>query len=166
MKIERKLLFFYLNLDEDEQVRFRSLLGPKIIRMITAPSLLNEALQSMEMVTSDINIHSSSRRERRDYGEDYDIAVMQLVRHIGQSAPSNVELARSVGAVIGQVISRPEKRSRYEMQGMLLEALMNADRDKLLKLRTEMMHGLILGSHTTKRSDLDRWFSIILGNMR
>jgi len=91
---------------------------------------------------------------------------MQLVRHIGRSAPSNVELARSIEGVISQTVSRPEKRSRYELQGMLLEALMSADREKLLRLRNEIMHGRILGSNRTGDSNLDRWFSIILGDQK
>lgn len=164
MKFEAKLLFFYLSLDEREQVRFRSLLGPKIIDTITSSNYLREAIQSMENVAH-APIKNTSSWDN-NFIEDYDIAVMQLVRYIGQSAPSNIELAESVSKVIGKHISRAGKRSRYELQGMLLEALMNAKRDTLINLRNEMIHGNILGSHGREDSNLDRWFSIILDNMK
>ena len=156
MKLETKLLNFYLSLDVKDQVRFRSLLGPKVLDKIVSPMSLEEAMQSLRAINRDNSNVSSDR-------EDYDIAIMQLVRYIVESAPSNVELAKSIEGVINETVSRAAKRSKYELQGKLLEALMNAGRDKLLMLRNEIMHGRILATTRDSESNLDKWFSIILG---
>lgn len=156
MKIETKLLNFYLSLEEEDQVRFRSLLGPRVFNKIVSPVSLREATQSLRAMHFNDSSIASDR-------EDYDIAIMQLVRHIVDSAPSNVELAKSIEGVSNEYVSRAAKRSKYELQGKLLEALMNADRSKLLMLRNEIMHGRILETTKDSESNLDKWFSIILG---
>ncbi|MGD0022317.1 MAG: hypothetical protein ABSC54_08450 [Smithellaceae bacterium] len=159
MKLETKLLNFYLGLEERDRVRFRSLLGPTVFRKIVSPMSMEEAVQSLHAIDRE-NPNISSNRE------NYDIAIMQLVRHLVKSAPSNVELARSIEGVIDETVSRAAKRSKYELQGKLLEALMKADRNKLLMLRNKIMNTRMLARTTDSESNLEKWFSIILGDAR
>lgn len=156
MKLETKLLIFYLSLEEKEQISFRLLLGPKILDKITSTTHIEEATQLLNAAGT------KKTKNKIDY-ETYDIAIMQLVRHIVASAPSNVYLANSIAEITNQKVSRPEKRSKYELQGMLLAALMNASRDDLLKLRNEIAHGTVLTTDKVRESNLEKWFSIILG---
>ncbi|MEN6375201.1 MAG: hypothetical protein ABFD75_10550 [Smithella sp.] len=156
MKLETKLLIFYLSLEEKEQINFRSLLGPRVIDKIISPTFLEEATLSLRAIAK------KNVKIPLDF-ETYDIAVMQLVRHIVESSPSNVELAKSITEITNQKVTRPEKRSNYELQGMLLAALMNASRDDLLKLRNEIMQGKLLATNKESESNLEKWFSIILG---
>lgn len=159
MKLETKLLNFYLSLEEKDKVQFRSLLGPRILSKIVSPMSLDEAIQALNSLNSDASNVSLNR-------EDYDLAIMQLVRHIVQSASSNTELAKTIEGVIDETVSRAEKRSKYELQGKLLESLMKADRNKLLILRNRIMHMSMSDNKRDKDSSLDKWFSIILGNAK
>jgi len=156
MKLETKLLMFYLSLEEKEQIKFRSLLGPKVLDKIISPIYVEEATLSLNAMTK------NNVKVPLDV-ETYDIAVMQLVRHIVESAPSNIELAKSITEITNQKVTRPEKRSNYELQGMLLAALMNASKAVLLKLRNEILHGNLLATNKESESNLEKWFSIILG---
>jgi hypothetical protein len=159
MKIQSKLLLFYLTLEENEKKYFRSLIGPKVFgKMVSAEGIA-------EINAGIANAYGSAGLIENKPA-DYDIAIMQLVRHLVENAPSNIELAKSMEEIINKSVSRPEKRSKYELQGMLLEALMNAPREKLIKLRNELAHGNILGKDAGQDSSLDKWFSIILGNRK
>jgi hypothetical protein len=156
MKLQSRLFLFYLTLSDSDKNSFRSLFGPKLF----------------DKLTSEENLLEINRDIASEYGAkglpdikpiDYDIAIMQLVRHLVENAPSNIELATSIESIIGKSVSRPEKRSKYELQGKLLEALMNAPRDKIIRLRNELAHSQVIGRDSGKDSSLDKWFSIILG---
>ena len=160
MKLETKLLLFYLTMDDKEKSRFKSLIGPRAFEKMLSPISMDEVGSVFS------RLGRPTKSIDRPAPLDFDIAIMQLVRHIVERAPSNIELANSIEEVVGHKVSRPEKRSKYELQGMLLEALMSAPKERLLNLRKQLAHGHILGKGVEQDSNLDRWFSIILGNRK
>jgi hypothetical protein len=157
MTIETKVLLFYLSLGENEKAKFEKLLGPAILNKIFASAdtqnLKSRILDMQPSADSNIN-----RTEARD------IAIMQLVRHIVTIASSNVQLAQTIESMVGKDIPRPEKRSKYELHGILLGELMEAPRSKLLQFRNELMHDISTAKdRSADKSNLQKWFSLILG---
>jgi hypothetical protein len=113
------------------------------------------------------SINQTSHPDKKISSDDYDIAIMQVVKHIVNASDSNLDLSKSIEDIIGKSVSRPEKRAKYELQGMLLAALMNASKDKLARIRNQFIHRIPKNTADERnRSNLDKWFSIILGTRK
>jgi hypothetical protein len=158
MNTQTKVFLFYLSLDEFEKSEFKNLIGSnnfnKLVSQIDVTAIMN-------------SINRFQLPHRKIPSDDYDIAIMQVVKHIANVSESNIELAKSVEDIIGRRISRPGKRSKYELQGMLLEALMSAPRERLVRIRNQLIHRPPKSvADERNKTNLDRWFSIILGTTK
>jgi len=157
MKLESKLVVFYLGLNKSEKKKFQSIVGVRNFERICSKADFKEFNDEINK----LNLPDSLRSTK---GGDFDLAIMQVVRHIVESSSSNIEIAESIENISGKKITRPEKRSKTELQGILLEELLNAPKRKLVVMRDELLNKVAWDNKRKENgTNLDRWFSIILG---
>jgi hypothetical protein len=158
MNTPTKLFLFYLSLNDFEKQEFTNLVGI---------NNLNKIKSRADLISIMDSINQTSHPDKKISSDDYDIAIMQVVKHIVNASDSNLDLSKSIEDIIGKSVSRPEKRAKYELQGMLLAALMNASKDKLARIRNQFIHRIPKNTADERnRSNLDKWFSIILGTRK
>lgn len=157
MNLSTRIFLFYIALNDSEKRAFKSIIGVNNFNRIRAQVDLS-SIKNLIGETS-----TSAIPEKSSVGEDYDIAIMQVVRHMVNTSESNIELAKSIEEIMGKSITRQPKRSKYELQGMLLEALINAPQDKLIRIRNKLANKIPKNKHPDTQTNLDKWFSIILG---
>lgn len=157
MNLPTKIFLFYSALDENEKKGFKNLIGVQNFDRICAQLDLSSIRNLIKETTTPTAPQETST------SEDYDIAIMQVVRHIVNTSESNIELAKSIEDIMGKPITRQPKRSKYELQGMLLEALVNAPKEKLIRIRNRLASKLPRNKHRDTQTNLDKWFSIIVG---
>ncbi len=159
MDINTKILIFYLSLNDSEKRQFLNTIGDNNFRRLSKSANLDSIKKQLNSLLDKYEIKTDET--------DFDIAIMQVVRLIVKMARSNVELAKYIEYISGENVSRPEKRSKYELQGMLLGALEEAPRDKLYKMKNELFNRISFSkSYQENQSNLDKWFSIILKGSR
>lgn len=157
MKIETKLMILYLGLNKSEKKKFESVIGRNIFEKIRSGADFKTLSNEMER----LNLGGLGRSTK---AEEFDIAVMQVVRHIVKYSTSNIELAEAIENISGKRITRPEKRSKAELQGILLEGLLNATDKSLVTMRNELINKVAYYDDREENgTNLDKWFSIILG---
>jgi len=157
MKIETKLMVFYIGLNKSERKKFESIVGKNNFEKIRSGADFKTLANEIEKLNL-VGLLLSTK------DENFDIAVMQVVRHIVKYSNSNIELAKSIDNISGKRITRPEKRTRTELQGILLEELLNARKESLILIRNELMNKVASdGERNEEGTNLDKWFSIILG---
>jgi len=157
MNLSTKVLLFYFILNDNEKREFKNLIGAKRFDKIWAQIDLSSLKSLIGQTTA------STVSQKISASEDYDIAIMQVVRHMVNTTESNIELAKSIEDITGKSITRQPKRSKYELQGMLLEALINAPNEKLIAIRNKLANKLSKSKYQDTQTNLDKWFSIILG---
>lgn len=156
MNLPTKIFLFYAALDDNEKKGFKNTIGIQNFDRIWAQLELS-SLKNL------IDNRVAQETAQKITPEDYDIAIMQVVRHMVNTSESNIELAKSIEDITGKHITRQPKRSQYELQGMLLEALINAPKDKLIRMRNKLANKLPKNKYQAGQTNLDKWFSIILG---
>jgi hypothetical protein len=157
MNLSTKIFLFYIALNDAERKTFKSIIGLNTFDRIRA----QVDLSSIKNLISETSSFSTPQKTSLD--EDYDIAIMQVVRHMVNTSESNIELAKSIEEITGRSITRQPKRSKYELQGMLLGALINAPQEKLIRMRDKLTNRIPKNKHPDTQTNLDKWFSIILG---
>jgi hypothetical protein len=157
MNLSTRIFLFYIALNDTEKKAFKSIIGVNNFDRIRA----QVDLSPIKNLVSETP--TSATPQKASIGEDYDIAIMQVVRHMVNTSESNIELAKSIEDIMGKSITRQPKRSKYELQGMLLEALINAPEDKLIRIRNKLANKIPKNKHPDTQTNLDKWFSIILG---
>jgi len=157
MNIQSKFLLFYIALSASERQKLQILIGPSLLYSIASQSDISEAIeQSLEELGTTISRKSAQTSE-------VDAALIQIVRHIIRMSESNLQMSKAIEGITGRLISRPEKRSQYELKGLLLEALLGASSEEMRSIRNHLVHRQS-GSKkpSPERSNLERWFNIIL----
>ncbi len=164
VSLETKIVLFYLSLDEMEKTKFLSLLNYENLRGNISKNELMRLKNQLNDIDNLIGSKRFSSKPEQPASADFDIAVMQVVRYIVNMSESNLDLAKYIEEIFAQRISRPDKRSKYELQGMLLGALMDAPKQKLRDIKNKIMFKTAVnkGGRESK-TNLDKWFSIILG---
>ncbi len=157
MNLSTRIFLFYIVLNDTEKKAFKSIIGVNNFERIRA----QVDLSSIKNLISEPPPSATPQKSSID--EDYDIAIMQVVRHMVNTSDSNIELAKSIEEIMGKSITRQPKRSKYELQGMLLEALINAPQEKLIRIRNKLANKIQKNKHPDTQTNLDKWFSIILG---
>jgi len=157
MNLFTKIFLFYIALDDSEKKAFKGFIGANNFDKIWA----QVDLSSIKDLVSETKGYTNQPKTSME--EDYDIAIMQVVKHMVNTSESNIELANSIEDIMSKHITRKPKRSKYELQGMLLEALINAPKEKLTRIRDKLTNKLSKNKHLDTQTSLDRWFSIILG---
>ena len=157
MNLSTRIFLFYITLNDAEKKAFRSIIGVNNFERIRAQVDLS-LIQNLISRTP-----TSPTPQKTSIDEDYDIAIMQVVRHMVNTSESNIELAKSIEEIMDKSITRQPKRSKYELQGILLEALINAPQDKLIRIRNKLANKIPKNKHPETQTNLDKWFSIILG---
>ncbi len=156
MKFETKLLLFYFGLNKSEKNKLVFLIGRDKFERIFKQADLTGLRDQMMHMSPNVFLRSSKK-------EQYDIAIMQVVRHVGDLSSSNLDLAESIHHISGRKITRPEKRSKPELQGILLDELIKAPRAKLIEMRNELINKIASDKeYREEGTSLERWFSIIL----
>ena len=157
MNLSTRIFLFYIVLNDTEKKAFKSIIGVNNFERIRAQVDLS-LIQNLISRTP-----TSPTPQKTSIDEDYDIAIMQVVRHMVNTSESNIELAKSIEEIMDKSITRQPKRSKYELQGILLEALINAPQDKLIRIRNKLANKIPNNRHPEAQTNLDKWFSIILG---
>jgi len=157
MNLSTRIFLFYIALNDAEKKAFKSIIGVNNFERIRA----QVNLSSIKNLISEPPPPTTPQKSSID--EDYDIAIMQVVRHMVNTSESNIELAKSIEEIMGTSITRQPKRSKYELQGMLLEALINAPQEKLIRIRNKLANKIPKNKHPDTQTNLNKWFSIILG---
>ena len=160
MNLEKKLLLFYLGLDNFERKNFKSYVSPRKFEQLFA---------TIHELSSDIDSLGAPRGSSKNIkNQEKDLALMQIMKYLINSNKSNVDFAEAIQDLTNEKVSRPEKRGRYELKGMLLEYLLTAKNEDLMSIRNALVHLDRKEKESTTNVDtnLEKWFNIILANTK
>lgn len=156
MNLEKKILLFYLGLDESDREKLKAYLTPKKLQQVF--TYATEVSDDLSLLSAEkVSVKEAKAQEK-------DLALMHIIRYLIQSNKSNVELAEAIENYTNEKVSRPEKRGRYELKGKLLEFLLTANDKDLMNIRNALVHMDIKAKEPSNISDtnLAKWFDIIL----